>query len=80
VRVDSHIYNDYIVPPHYDSLLGKLIVWGTDRAHAINRAKRAFEELSIEGVKTTASFHEKVLENPVFINGEYDTSFIDKLI
>lgn len=80
VRVDSHIYNDYIIPPNYDSLLGKLIVWGTDRAHAINRAKRAFEELSIEGVKTTASFHEKVLNNPVFISGEYDTSFIDKLI
>lgn len=80
IRVDSHIYNDYIVPSNYDSLLAKLIVWGTDRPHAINRAKRAFEELSIEGVKTTASFHEKVLENSVFINGEYDTSFIDKLI
>ena len=80
IRVDSHIYNDYIISPNYDSLLAKLIVWGTDRLHAINRAKRAFEELSIEGVKTTAPFHEKVLNNPVFISGEYDTSFIEKHI
>lgn len=80
IRVDSHIYSDYIVPSNYDSLLGKLIVWGTDRPHAIKRAIRAFEELSIEGVKTTASFHKKVLQNDTFINGDYDTSFIDKLI
>lgn len=80
VRVDSHIYNDYIISPNYDSLLAKLIIWGTDRAHAIKRAERAFEELSIEGVKTTASFHEKVLTNEVFISGEYDTSFIEKYI
>ena len=78
VRIDSHIYNDYVIPPYYDSLLGKLIVWGTDRDHAISRALRAFEELTIEGVKTTAPFHVQVLKNEIFRTNDYDTSFIDK--
>jgi acetyl-CoA carboxylase biotin carboxylase subunit len=78
VRIDSHVYNDYVIPPYYDSLIGKLIVWGTDRKHAIARALRAFEELAIEGVKTTAPFHVQVLKNEAFLNNKYDTSFIDK--
>lgn len=80
VRMDSHIYQDYIIPPNYDSLLGKLIVWGTDRPHAILRARRALEELTIEGVKTTIPFHLKVLNDPRFISGNFDTSFIDNLL
>jgi acetyl-CoA carboxylase biotin carboxylase subunit len=80
VRIDSHIYNEYIIPPYYDSLIAKLIVWGTDRNHAIARSKRAFEEFTIEGIKTTIPFHKQVLENEHFINGDYDTSFIDKLL
>ncbi len=78
VRIDSHIYNEYVIPPNYDSLLAKMIVWGTDRIHAINRAKRALEEFKIEGIKTTIPFHQKVLENEKFIEGDFDTSFIDK--
>ena len=78
IRIDSHIYNEYVIPPYYDSLIAKLIVWGTDRKHAIARSKRAFEEFTIEGIKTTIPFHEKVLENENFINSKYDTSFIDK--
>ncbi len=80
VRVDSHVYNEYIIPPFYDSLIAKLIVWGTDRNHAIARAKRAFEEFTIEGIKTTIPFHKMVLNNENFINSEFDTSFIDKLL
>jgi acetyl-CoA carboxylase biotin carboxylase subunit len=80
VRIDSHIYNDYVVPPYYDSLIAKMIVWGNDRKHAIVRAKRAFEEFTVEGVKTTIPFHMKVLENENFINADYDTSFIDQLL
>lgn len=80
VRIDSHIYNHYVIPPFYDSLIAKMIVWGTDREHAISRAKRAFEEFTIEGVKTTKSFHQKVLLNNNFIISDYDTSFIDKNI
>lgn len=80
VRIDSHIYDDYVIPPYYDSLLAKMIVWGTDREHAIRRAKRAFDEFKIEGVKTTIPFHQKVLENEDFIKSNYDTSFLDKLL
>lgn len=78
IRVDSHVYDEYVIPPYYDSLIGKLIVWGQDREHAIARAKRAFEEFMIEGIKTTIPFHAKVLENDDFVSGNYDTSFIDK--
>lgn len=78
VRIDSHIYNDYVIPPYYDSLIAKLIIWGNNREHAIARAKRAFEEFNVEGIKTTIPFHQKVLENEAFISGDFDTSFIDK--
>lgn len=78
VRVDSHVYNEYVIPPFYDSMIAKLIVWGRDRNHAIQRAKRAFEEFTIEGIKTTVPFHQNVLENDIFISGNFDTSFIDK--
>ncbi len=80
VRVDSHVYSDYVIPPYYDSLIAKLIVWGTDREHAIARSKRALEEFTIEGIKTTIPFHRQVLENEHFIKSDYDTSFIDKLL
>ena len=78
VRIDSHVYNQYVVPPFYDSMIAKLIIWGSDREHAIIRAKRAFEEFAVEGIKTTIPFHQKVLENKNFIDGDFDTSFIDK--
>ncbi len=77
VRVDSHIYHSYTIPPYYDSLLAKLIVWGTDRQHAIARAKRALEEFTIEGIKTTIPFHQKVLEDPRFLSGNFDTGFLE---
>ncbi len=79
VRIDSHIYNDYHIPPFYDSLIAKMIVWGTDRTHAIARAKRALEEFTVEGIKTTIPFHQKVIENEYFLNSDYDTNSIDKL-
>ena len=80
IRIDSHVYNEYVIPPNYDSLIAKMIVWGTDRKHAIARAKRAFEEFTVEGIKTTIPFHKKVLENEHFVEGNFDTSFIEKYI
>lgn len=80
IRIDSHIYNNYVIPPFYDSLIAKLIVWGTDREHAIMRAIRAFEEFNVEGIKTTIPFHKMVLENERFQKSDYDTSFIDQLL
>lgn len=80
VRIDSHIYQDYIIPPYYDSLVAKLIVWGKSRDHALKRAKRALEEFTIEGIKTTIPFHLKVLEDERFISGNFDTHFIETLL
>lgn len=77
VRVDSHIYQSYTIPPYYDSLVAKLIVWGKNRQHAIARGKRALEEFTIEGIKTTIPMHLKILEDERFINGNFDTSFLD---
>jgi acetyl-CoA carboxylase biotin carboxylase subunit len=77
VRIDSHIYQGYIIPPFYDSLIAKLIVWGTDRSHAILRGKRALEEFTVEGIKTTIPFHLKVLEDRKFLTGNFDTSFLE---
>lgn len=80
VRIDSHIYQSYQVPPFYDSLLAKLIVWGKTRSHAIARGKRALEEFTIEGLKTTIPFHLKVLEDERFVSGKFDTGFIDNFL
>jgi len=80
VRVDSHLYTGYTVPPYYDSLLGKLIVWAPDRRQAIERMERALDEHVIEGVKTTIPFHQKVLSNSFFRRGEVYTNFIARRI
>ena len=76
VRVDTHIYNGYIIPHYYDSLLAKLIVWGENRPAAIQRMKRALQEFIIKGVKTTIPFHMKILDHPDFISGNYSVNFI----
>ncbi len=76
VRMDSHVYTDYEIPPYYDSLIGKLIVWGENRDVAIKRMKRALRECAITGVPTTIGFHQKILETPAFLNGEVYTDFI----
>ncbi len=78
VRIDSHCYPGYSIPPHYDSLLGKLIVWGQNRQVAINRMQRALDEYAITGIKTTIPFHQKVLANVHFQNGDVSTDFIEK--
>ncbi len=80
VRIDSHIYNGYVIPPFYDSMVAKLIIWAENRDEVIKRAKRALEEFLIEGIETTIPFHLQVLEHEAFQKAEYDTSFIDKLL
>ncbi len=76
VRVDSAIYQDYVIPPNYDSMIAKLIVHGKDREECINKMKSALGEFVIEGVTTNIDFLYKILENPEFIKNDYDTSFI----
>ena len=77
VRVDSHVYAGYVVPPYYDSMIGKLIVWGRDREKAISIMKRALNEFEVEGIKTTIPFHQKMMENEDFISNNYDTKYLE---
>lgn len=76
VRVDTHIYAGYTVPPSYDSLIAKIIVWGSTRDEAIARGKRALGEFKIEGIRTTAAFHKKVLAERDFLAGSVYTDYI----
>ena len=76
VRMDSAIYDGYSIPPYYDSLIGKLIVWGEDRDTAIKRMKRALRECAITGVPTTIDFHKRILETAAFLQGDIYTNFI----
>jgi acetyl-CoA carboxylase biotin carboxylase subunit len=79
VRIDTAIYNNYVIPSHYDSLIAKLIVHGKDRNEAIARMRRALDEFIIEGINTTIPFLKKVLNNPDFISGNFNTQFLEKL-
>lgn len=78
VRVDSAAYAGYVIPPNYDSMVGKLIVWGENREEAMNRMERALNEFVIDGIKTTIPFHLKILENAFFRRGEVYTNFIQR--
>lgn len=78
IRVDSGVYQGFTIPPFYDSMVAKLIVWGEDRNYCIDRSKRALFEMQVGGVRTNIPFHEVVLEHPAFVSGDYNTSFIPR--
>jgi acetyl-CoA carboxylase biotin carboxylase subunit len=80
VRVDSAIYQGYRIPPFYDSMVGKLIVWALTREEAINRARRALREYRLEGIKTTIPLHIRLLEERAFRSGEYHTGYLEELL
>ncbi len=80
VRVDTHIYAGYTVPPYYDSLLAKIIVWGRDREEALIRARRCLDETQVEGIPTTLPFYRKLFRDPRFLSGEVDTNFVKRWI
>ncbi|HHE55226.1 MAG TPA: acetyl-CoA carboxylase biotin carboxylase subunit [Caldithrix abyssi] len=79
IRVDSHVYQGYTIPPHYDSLIAKLIAYGRDRAEALKRMNRALEEFVIEGIKTTIPFHLRLINHPDFVSANFDTGFLDRV-
>ncbi len=79
IRIDTHVYAGYTVPPHYDSLLGKLIAHGNSREEALGRAYQALEEFIIEGVHTTIPFLRSVLRHPDFEAGQFDTHFLERM-
>jgi acetyl-CoA carboxylase biotin carboxylase subunit len=78
VRIDSHVYTGYEIPPFYDSLIGKLIVWGVDRDHAIRRMRRALSECAVTGIPTTIEFHLALLDRQEFQRGEVWTKFVEE--
>jgi acetyl-CoA carboxylase biotin carboxylase subunit len=80
VRMDTHIETGYVIPPYYDSMVGKLICWGSDRDEAIARALRALDEMVIEGVITTADFHKEILDSERFRSGLINTAFVAELL
>jgi acetyl-CoA carboxylase biotin carboxylase subunit len=77
VRVDTHSYSGYVIPPYYDSLIAKLVVFAQTREGAISKMASALDEFVIEGIKTTIPFHRQVMQNDVFRSGKFDTSFLD---
>ena len=77
VRIDTHAYAGYEIPPYYDSMIGKLIVHASTRERAITRMRQALSECVIEGPKTTIPYHRQILDDERFISGEYDTSFLE---
>ncbi len=77
VRVDSGLYGGYRIPPYYDSMIGKLIVYGTSRERCIMRLKRALEEFVVEGVKTTIPLHQKLVKDPAFLAGDYTIKWLE---
>lgn len=79
VRVDTAAYTNWVVPPNYDSMIAKLIVYGKNREEAIMKMKRALDEFLVEGIKTNIPFHKKVLNHPDFIKGNFGTDFLDKM-
>src|SRR5699024_1129600 len=77
VRLDTHVYAGYSIPPNYDSMIAKLITTAQTREEAINKMRRALDEFVIEGIKTTIPFHRQLMDNPDFIEGNYTTAFMN---
>jgi acetyl-CoA carboxylase biotin carboxylase subunit len=80
VRVDTHVYAGYVVPPNYDSLLAKVIVHDVDRAAALRRARRCLDEMVIEGPRTNIPFLRRIVNHPEFIRGDFDTGFVGRML
>ena len=77
VRLDTHVYGGYVIPPHYDSMIAKLITTAQTRQEAINKMKRALDEFVIEGIKTTIPFHRQLMDHPDYVAGNYTTKFME---
>jgi len=78
IRIDTHVYSGYTIPPFYDSMIAKLITTAQSREEAINKMKRALDEFVIEGVLTTIPFHRKLMDDPKFLSGDYTTKFMEE--
>jgi acetyl-CoA carboxylase biotin carboxylase subunit len=77
IRMDTHVYSGYTIPPNYDSMIAKLITTAQTREEAINKMKRALDEFVIEGIKTTIPFHRQLMDHPDYLAGNYTTKFME---
>ena len=77
IRIDTHVYSGYVIPPYYDSMIAKLISTAQTREEAITKMQRALDEFLVEGIKTTIPFHQKIMSHPDFLSGKYTTKFMD---
>ena len=80
IRLDTHVYSGYTIPPNYDSMIAKIISTAQTREEAINKMKRALDEFIIEGVKTTIPFHRKLMDDPGYNEGNYTTKFMENFL
>lgn len=80
VRVDQHVYSGYVIPPYYDSMIGKLICYARDRRTALDRMSRALDEFIIRGIRTTIPLHKMIIKDPNFRRGRYSTSFVERML
>jgi len=80
IRVDTHVMAGDRIPPYYDSLLGKVLAWGSDRQEALDRMARALDELQLEGLPTTAAFHRALMDNPDFRRGDVHTRYVEEVL
>ena len=80
MRLDTHVYAGYTIPPNYDSMIAKLIVTAQTREGAISKMKRALDEFVIEGVKTTIPFHRQLMDDPNYVEGNYTTKFMEDFV
>ena len=80
VRIDTHAYQEYVVPPHYDSLVAKLIVWGRDRSEAVARARRALDFFVVEGIRTSIPLHKRILTDARFLRGDLSTRYMEEFL
>jgi acetyl-CoA carboxylase biotin carboxylase subunit len=80
IRVDTHAFTDGVIPPYYDSLIAKLIAHGRDRTEAIDRMKRALQMFIVEGIHTSIPLHQKILTDPDFVAGNFDTNFVTRFM
>jgi acetyl-CoA carboxylase biotin carboxylase subunit len=80
IRVDTHVYAGYVIPPYYDSMISKLIAVAQTREEAIDKMSRALDEYVIEGIKTTIPFHQQLMKNKDFIKGKYTTKFMESFV
>ncbi len=80
VRVDTAVFGGYAIPPFYDSMVGKLVVWGADREEALARGRRALAEYRLEGIKTTIPLHLKLIDDEAFVSGAYHTAYLENLL